>query len=179
VFGAAQEGNSEESLQWVETYLNEINSYEADFIQTDSFGNRVTGHILIHRPGMLRMESDTHHITINGNKLTIYDLGLNEKTETTAHSIPLAFLLRRKIDIHKNCRVLSTRTGTDFVAIKLCGKNEDLSEAIMLVFSRKPFVLRKWIIFPDKNNDSLDSSIEVALFNWKLNGTEKVDALPK
>lgn len=35
---------------------------------------------------------------------------------------------------------------------------------------RQYYSLFIWIIFPDKNNDSLDSRIEAALLNWKLNG---------
>ncbi|MDR1551101.1 MAG: outer membrane lipoprotein carrier protein LolA [Holosporaceae bacterium] len=153
----------------VQQFLNGITTLETFFFQRDNVGENTIGVIHLNRiTSSLKINSADVVVIVKGNRVTIYDRKLKEKTVTSLHSFPLAFLLEKKIDLRKNVHVQSIKIGDDFLAIKFCKKDdEETYGAITLVFSLHPFLLRKWIIFPDKKEESTDLLIEVSLLNWQ------------
>jgi hypothetical protein len=75
--------------------------------------------------------------------------------------------MERKINLRKNLNVLAVKNEDDALSIKFCKKDSDEEGAVTLVFSKNPLTLRKWIIFPDKKNESSYGSTEISLLNWK------------
>jgi outer membrane lipoprotein-sorting protein len=117
---------------------------------------------------MVYRQPPTYVVIAKKNKITHYDCELKEKTETSMYSSPLSFFLERKINLRANLKVLSFYdNGDDMLIIKFCKKDENAEGAVALIFSKNPFTLQKWIIYPDKKNESLSGTVEVSLLNQK------------
>jgi outer membrane lipoprotein-sorting protein len=166
-----QKDKNKDCIAEVEKYLNNITTFESDFVQSDRRGRHSVGHIYIKRPFSLKMDykqPSTFVITVSKNKIVRYDRELKEKTETSTHSSPLSFFLDRKINLRGKLEVLSVQNEEDMLAIKFCKKNDDENGAVVLFFSKNPLMLRKWIILPNKNDESYSEGTEISLFNWKI-----------
>jgi outer membrane lipoprotein-sorting protein len=168
-----KKNKDEDYVAEVEKYLNGITTFESDFVQSDRRGRRSSGHIYIKRPFSLKMDykQPSSFVIIAGkNKIIRYDRELKEKTETSTHSSPLSFFLERKIDLHNNPKIMSIQNEEDMLAIKFCKKNDSENGAVVLFFSKNPLTLRKWIILPNKDDESYYEGTEISLFNWKIGG---------
>ncbi|MDR2781083.1 MAG: outer membrane lipoprotein carrier protein LolA [Holosporaceae bacterium] len=155
----------------VEKYLNDITTFESDFIQLDKNGRGSMGHFFLKRPFLMKMDyknPPTHVLIAKNNKIIHYDRELKEKTETSMYSSPLSFFLERKINLRENLKILSVQDVDDMLAIKFCKKDDDEEGAVTLIFSKNPLMLRKWIVFPNKNDESLSETTEISLINWKF-----------
>jgi outer membrane lipoprotein-sorting protein len=173
IFGAShadQKKSSSEYLAEIQKYLNDMTTFESDFIQIDKYGGGSFGHFLLKRPFLMKMDYTdpaTRAIIAKDDKILCYDKELKEKTITSMHSYPLSFLLERRINLLKNLEVLSIQSGDDFLSVKLARKSKDAEGAITLIFSKNPLTLRKWIVFSDRNDESPSRSVEISLVNWK------------
>lgn len=157
-------------LNKIEDFLNNITTLEADFVQIDWNGARSVGHFFLKRPYHMKMDycdPPVHLIVAHGgktNKLIHYDRELHEKDEFPLHSSPIAFFLEKKIDLRrelqKNLQLQNIQDGEDRISIKFSTKNKE--GAITLVFSKNPFVLRKWEI-----QENHTKCTHILLFNWK------------
>ena len=157
-------------LNQIENFLNSITTLEADFVQIDWNGTRSIGHFFLKRPYHMKMDycdPPVHLIVAHGgkdNKLIHYDRELQEKDEFPLHSSPIAFFLEKKIDLRKelqkNLQLQNIQEGDDRISVKFSTKNKE--GAITLVFSKKPFVLRKWEI-----QENHTKCTQILLFNWK------------
>jgi outer membrane lipoprotein-sorting protein len=171
----------------VEKYLNDISTFESDFIQLDKRGRGSIGHFFLKRPFLMKMDyrnPPTHVVIAKDDKIIHYDRELKEKTVTSMHSSPLSFFLERKINLRKKIKVLSVQDGDDFLSVKFCKKNNEDEGAVTLIFSKNPLTLRKWIIFSNKNDERSSEGTEISLLNWQLKHNipdeefEKFEATP-
>jgi outer membrane lipoprotein-sorting protein len=159
-----------EYIKKVEEYFNAIRTFEADFVQIDRHGRGAVGHFFLKRPYLMKMDyrdPPTHVIVAKNNKITHYDRELKEKTETSAYSSSLSFLLEPRVDLEQHLEVLSIQEGNDEFSLKLCKKDEETGEAIILVFSKNPLILKKWILLEDRKNAPEDENTEICLQNHK------------
>jgi outer membrane lipoprotein-sorting protein len=155
----------------IEKYLNDVTTFESDFIQLDKYGRNSWGRFFLKRPFLMKMDyrnPPTHVVIAKDNKIVHYDRELKEKTVTSMYSSPLSFFFERKINLRKKLQVLKVQDEDDFLSIKFCKKNSEDEGAVTLIFSKNPLTLRKWIIFSNKNDESPSSSIEISLLNWRL-----------
>jgi outer membrane lipoprotein-sorting protein len=166
-----QSEKNDDHIAEIEEYLNDITTFESDFVQIDKNGRSSAGRLFIKRPFLMKMvykQPPTYVVIAKKNKITHYDRELKEKTETSMHSSPLSFFFGRKINLRANLKILSVQDDDDdMLTVKFCKKNEDEEGAVALVFSKNPLALRKWIVYPDKNDESSSGTVEVSLLNWK------------
>jgi outer membrane lipoprotein-sorting protein len=158
-----------ECVKKVEEYFNGIKTFEANFVQIDKQGHGSVGHFFLKRPHLMKMDyrvPSTQVIIVKNNKITHYDRELKEKTETSAYSSPLSFLLEPQISLERHLEILSVHDGKDEFSLKLCKKDGETDGAILLVFSKNPLVLKKWILLEDKKNTAAGNT-EVFLQNHK------------
>ena len=162
---------AEFSLNDLEKYFQNLIEIRADFQQIDK--NVICeGTFYLNKPKkfmqMIYKEPASLEITLKNKKLIYYDRELKEMTETSAHSSPLSFLLKNKVNLKKEVQILSVKTSlNDQLYVKLCKKNED-EGAITLIFNKNPLSLVGWIIFEDKNEESYQKSVEIWLINPKI-----------
>jgi outer membrane lipoprotein-sorting protein len=160
----------EDYVAEVEKYLNDLKTFESDFIQMDRSGSRSPGHFFLKRPFLMKMtrgNPPTFVIIAKRKKIIYYDRELKEKTETTIYSSPLSFFLEPKIDLRNNVKMLSIHDDGDAVSIKFCRKNGEDDGIVTLLFSKNPLTLRQWTISSHDDDGLSISSTEISLFNWK------------
>jgi outer membrane lipoprotein-sorting protein len=163
----------------VEDYLNAINNITAEFEQRDSNGHLSRGDFLMKRiNGVFALKMDYRPpngmvMLIKDNRVTHYSRELKEKTVTTTHSSPLAFLLDKKISLRKNTKVLSAAEENGFVIMTLYLASGDNEGAIQFVFrkellqAKKPGAIEQWAIFKSKKHMDFNEATIVTLQNQK------------
>ena len=97
-------GSEFDQIKKIETYLNGIQSFEADILQIDPYGNETTGSIKLKKPGKLRIEYDDpkadHLILASNGVLVVIDYKSN--TEPLRYPIsetPLKYLSNHNLDL--------------------------------------------------------------------------------
>ena len=106
---------SSENLQKIETYLNNLKSLEATFVQMASNGATAEGRLFIKKPNKIRMEyaEPTNVLIVGDGNFIIYnDLDLDQVTHIDYNDIPASLILSDKIKIDGNCSILTKRGET-------------------------------------------------------------------
>lgn len=140
----------------VENYLNGIKSYRATIAQKDDRGTERTGHMYMLRDGLkafgkMRIEYDPplpDLVVADGSDLiTIYDAASKEKNAYDIDATPAAFLLRNKIDLQNDLRVVDQKVQEDGTTSFKVVRGNDTSGALTLQFSTHPLLkLNGWSI---------------------------------
>lgn len=154
----------------IEDYFNKkFDSVESDFVQTDSRGYISTGKIFLKRKkGLMKLyynDPNPNVAIVRDYKLTHFDRDLKEKTVVSVYSSPLAFFLEEKVNLKQNVKVTALYESTNSVVITLKKREDENEGAIVLVFSKKPFQLKGWII---SENNNYGRQTQLALKNIKL-----------
>lgn len=165
---------TESKIDWitnVENYFNnELISVISDFVQVSSRGSISTGKIFLKRKkGLMKLYYDDPNpniVLVKDYKLTHFDRDLKEKTIISVYSSPLTFFLEKKIDLQRNVKVVSQDESPNSVTLTLKKKGDEKDGAITLVFSKKPFQLKGWIIL---ENNNYGRQTQIILKNTKLN----------
>ena len=174
---------SDNDSAWISKMKNflasELNSFESDFIQKDSFGNPSEGKLFLKaNKGKMKLRYSSPNpnvITVKNFKMTHYNRELKERTEISVYSSPFSFLLDKKLDFDKNVKVLSIEEIADEVEIKLCKNDDETEGAIILIFSKNPFRLVRWIVLEKKDDDySRQTMIILENSNYKSQFSDKV-----
>ncbi|MBO6055521.1 MAG: outer membrane lipoprotein carrier protein LolA [Alphaproteobacteria bacterium] len=165
---------TEQKIDWIEkieNYFNkELDSVKSDFKQTDSRGEVSTGKIFLKRKkGLMKLYYDDPNpnvAIVRDYKLTHFNRDLKEKTVVSVYSSPLAFFLEKKIDLKKNVKVTALNEFPNSVAITLKKQGDEDEGAIALVFAKKPFQLKGWVI---SENNNYGRQTQLALENAQFN----------
>ena len=165
---------TEQKIDWIEkieNYFNkELDSVKSDFKQTDSRGEVSTGKIFLKRKkGLMKLYYDDPNpnvAIVRDYKLTHFNRDLKEKTVVSVYSSPLAFFLEKKIDLKKNVKVTALNEFPNSVAITLKKRGDEDEGAIALVFAKKPFQLKGWVI---SENNNYGRQTQLALENAQFN----------
>lgn len=144
------QAQSADNLQRIETYLNNIKSMDATFVQMSSNGGTAEGHIYIEKPNKIRMEyapPTTVSIIGDGNYIVYNDKELDQVTHIDYDDIPATLILANDIKIdNKNIRVTDFYQDSGTTTITLDYKNKGDLGPITLVFSNNPMELKQWKI---------------------------------
>jgi outer membrane lipoprotein-sorting protein len=157
---------SPENLQKIETYLNNLKSLEATFVQMASNGATAEGRIFIKKPNKIRMEyAEPTNVLIvgNGDFIVYNDLDLDQVTHIDYNDIPASLILSDKIKIDgKNVKVIDYYQDSGSTSITLdYAKKGDIGP-ITLIFSNNPMELKQWRIV-----DPQSVEVSVSLYDTK------------
>ena len=134
----------------IETYLNSIQTLQADFIQISSTGEVETGEVLIKKPGQMRFEYDppsNHIVMASGLLLVIIDKkSTGEPQRYLTSQTPISYLLNENITLKKNSNLLDTFVKGDNIHILFNGHKNSKSGQLELVFSQDSTRLKEWTI---------------------------------
>ena len=102
----AQAQNSD--LNAVERHLSAVQSMTADFTQTDAKNRTARGTVQLKRPGRIRFEYAGGDLLLvgNGEKLTMVDYAVGQKSSWDLDKTPLGILLSPDPDINRIAKVL-------------------------------------------------------------------------
>ncbi len=157
---------SAENVRRIETYLNNIQSMEADFVQTASNGATAEGRLFIEKPNKIRMEyaDPTNVLIVGDGKYIIYnDTDLDQVTHIDYDDIPATLILANDIKIDgKKIKVSDFYQDSGTTSITLDYMNKGDLGPITLVFSNNPMELKQWKIV-----DPQSVEVSVSLYQTK------------
>ena len=141
---------SAENLQKIETYLNNLKSLSATFVQMASNGATAEGRLFIKKPNKIRMEyAEPTNVLIvgDGNYIVYNDLDLDQITHIDYKDIPASLILSDKIKIDgEKVKVIYFYQDSGSTSITLDMKEKGDIGPITLVFSNNPLELKQWKI---------------------------------
>lgn len=166
LFSLDVHAQSSENLQKIESYLNNIKSLEATFVQMASNGATAEGRLFIKKPNKIRMEyAEPTNVLIvgDGNFIVYNDLDLDQVTHIDYEDIPASLILSNLIKIDgKDLKVLDFYQDRGSTSITLdYAKKGDIGP-ITLVFSNNPLELKQWKIV-----DPQSVEVTVSLYDIK------------
>jgi outer membrane lipoprotein-sorting protein len=139
----------QKDLLRIETYLNEMKSLRADFLQVSSNGAVATGKLLMQRPGKMRFEYDPPSpimLLADGYFLKYIDKDLEQVTHIWLEDTPIGFLLKDNLKLSGSIAVTKFSRNTNLLTTTLTKSKESEKGTVSLVFSDKPLSLKKWVI---------------------------------
>ena len=123
LFSLDVHAQSSENLQKIESYLNNIKSLEATFVQMASNGATAEGRLFIKKPNKIRMEyAEPTNVLIvgDGNFIVYNDLDLDQVTHIDYEDIPASLILSNLIKIDgKDLKVLDFYQDSGSTSITL------------------------------------------------------------
>ena len=166
LFSLDVHAQSSENLQKIESYLNNIKSLEATFVQMASNGATAEGRLFIKKPNKIRMEyAEPTNVLIvgDGNFIVYNDLDLDQVSHIDYEDIPASLILSNLIKIDgKDLKVLDFYQDSGSTSITLdYAKKGDIGP-ITLVFSNNPLELKQWKIV-----DPQSVEVTVSLYDIK------------
>ena len=164
---AAEKNNS---ILKVEKFFKNLKTLEADFIQVSPSGKTSEGKIFLDLPGKLRIDYNQPNnilITSKGFWIVIQNRKLKSTNNIPLSQTPFSILLENKINFNNKNLIVELEKILGIIVLKIkLAENKQAGELI-LEFSEKPFILKKWII-GNVVGDETTVLIQNAKYNQKL-----------
>lgn len=153
IAGSAHAENAD--LGKIESYLNNISTLEANFVQMSSNGGSAEGKIYIEKPSKIRMEytaPDQLLIVGNGEYIIYNDKELDQITNIDYKDIPATMILSNKIKFDgKNLKVTDFYKDSGQTSVTVEMPNSPGVKPITLIFDNAPFRLKQWKVIDQQN----------------------------
>jgi outer membrane lipoprotein-sorting protein len=170
--GQPAEATPQQMLERINRSLNGMTSLIGDFTQINADGRRRTGKLYLMRPGRLKFEYDKPlqlEVIADGSNVAVLDKRLPQQDVYGINQTPLKFLVRDRIDIGKDVKVLSVRRQNNDVVLEVEDSNTIAGKSrIRIVFNASDYLLRQWTV-----TDAQNMSTTVQLSN--LDTTRRPD----
>lgn len=127
-------------MELVKAHLRATNSMTANFVQTDSKGQTLTGTLQLKRPGRIRFEYGNGVnvlLVADGRKLTFVDYEVGQKSSWDLNKTPLGILLSADPDLDRIARILDSEDPRIVVVRAVDPRHAEYGKLI-LAFIREP-----------------------------------------
>jgi len=134
-------------LARIESYLNEMHTISADFMQIDDNGGILRGTILIQRPGKMRVDyaaPNKDFIIADGSSVHIWNDELKEQTNVDEGSSLAEFILRDPVQLNGDVTVTSFKRFPAKLEVTLVQTSDPATGQLTLIFEDHPLQLRQW-----------------------------------
>lgn len=156
------------AVEKANAYFNSVSSLVSDFVQVGADGRRSEGRLYLQKPGKIRFEYEppsTLQVVSDGTSVVVRDRKLNTQDMYSIGQTPLKFLLKERIDLSRDAKVLSVSNDRDLVSLVV----EDRAtlggtSRITLMMDPRDYSLKRWII-----RDPQGYETSVALSNVEKN----------
>lgn len=154
----------------VENFFQSLSTMQAKFVQVSPSGKISKGKIYLDLPGKLRVDYEKPSnllITCKGFWIVIQNRKLKTTNNIPLKQTPFSILLENKIDFKNDYLTIDVTNELGVISLKAkVAKNPKAGELI-IEFSEKPFILKKWII---KNvlGEKTTVLIQDAVYNQNL-----------
>ena len=163
------ESKNQTKLQ-VESFFNNLKTLETDFVQVSPSGKISNGKIFLDIPGKLRIDYNKPNnllITCKGFWIVIQNRGLKSTNNIPLSQTPFSILLNNDINFDNKDLIIDLEKSLGIITLNIrLAKNTQAGE-LLLEFSDKPFILKKWII-RDIVGDETTVLIQNSRYNNKL-----------
>lgn len=147
------------SLPALSAYLNTITQAEARFTQVGADGSRLTGTVLIKRPGRIRFEYDPPQddtlVLASGGQIAVFDgRASGAPDQFPLRRTPLGIILARDIDLTRARMV--TGHGMDGTRTVVQAQDPENPQygRIYLYFDADPVRLSEWLIVSESGEQT-------------------------
>jgi len=170
---------NENILDLTSSYIDNLKTFKANFVQFDGNGSVTNGKLFIKRPGRMRIEYEPSAkmlIIIDGFYLIYIDLEIDEATYTDLDSTPAKFLLDPDWSFAKNANQIEKIINKSGL-IEITLKAEDVGE-LTFIFTQDPMELRQWRIKDRANKEiiitlyDIEKDIDLDTELFKYNKTD-------
>ncbi|HRK23334.1 MAG TPA: outer-membrane lipoprotein carrier protein LolA [Beijerinckiaceae bacterium] len=155
---AGQNETPRPTVERVNAYFNAIGGMTADFVQIGPDGRRWEGKLSILRPGKMRFEykpPSPLEIISDGTTVAVRDRKANTQDEYFVGQTPLKFLLRDRIDVARDAKVISlAQQGSDAVLVIEDRQTVGGTSRIRLTFNNADMMLKQWIVTDPQGYDT-------------------------
>jgi outer membrane lipoprotein-sorting protein len=139
-----------QDLDRVSAYLNDLKTLTGGFTQIDSRGQAAEGVFFLRRPGKARFEytkpKTQGAIISDGTWLLVQDTKLKTAQRYPLNSTPLSILLRKKVDLAGETRIVAVERAPGLIAVTARDDKGVAQGELTLVFSEPSLELRNWTI---------------------------------
>ena len=146
------------TVERINAYFNALGGMIADFSQTSPDGRRWDGKLYLSRPGKMRFEyrpPSPLEIVSDGRTVAVRDRKANTQDLYLVGQTPLKFLLRDKIDIARDSKVISlAQQGDDAVLVIEDRQTVGGTSRIRLSFNNADMTLKQWIVTDPQGYDT-------------------------
>ena len=146
------------TIKRVNAYFNAISGLIADFSQTAPDGRRYDGKLYILRPGRMKFEykpPSPLEIVSDGRTVAVRDRKMNTQDLYLVGQTPLKFLLRDRIDVAKDSKVISlNQQGNDAVLLLEDRQTVGGTSRIRITFNNADMTLKQWIVTDPQGQDT-------------------------
>jgi len=167
VVAAAEKIAPDVAIDKANAYLNSAANMIADFVQVGADGRRSEGKLYVKRPGRMRFEyaqPATLEIVADGTSVAIRDRKLATQDMYFISQTPLKFLLKERIDLRRDVKILGVSESKNGVVISIEDKATFGGTSLLkLIFDPKNFALKQWQVTDPQGYETL-----VSLFNVDL-----------
>ena len=171
--GPALQTSDQAQLESIESYLNDLSAFEAQFTQAGTDGEAASqGKVWVDRPGRLRVQYDppsSRFILASHGRLLMVDPGSGETTRMPLSKTPLEILLQKTITFSGPVMVKSFLRFPNATQITLVKRENPTQGALTLNFSDNPLAVTGMTV-----QDAYGHMISLSVFN-----IQKQDSLPK
>lgn len=154
----------------IESFFEDLNTMEGEFIQVSPSGIISNGKIFIDLPGKIRLDyinPDNLLITCKGFWLVIQDRNLQSSNNIPIQQTPFGILLNKEINFNNKKIILDLKRDLGVITLKLQLAENIQAGQLIIEFSENPFILKKWII-KDMIGDETTVLIQKTKFGHKL-----------
>ncbi|MDB5597755.1 MAG: outer rane lipoprotein carrier protein LolA [Hyphomicrobiales bacterium] len=159
--------DSATAIQKANAYFNANATMVADFVQLGADGRRTDGKLYVQRPGRMRFEyarPATLEIIADGTSVAIRDRKLATQDVYFIGQTPLKFLLKERIDLARDTKILDVKTDDRSVSILVEDKATfGGTSRIRLVFDAANFNLKQWTVTDPQGYETLVSLSNIDL----------------
>lgn len=131
----------------VESYLNDVRTLEARFLQIGPDGATAEGTFWLARPGRLRLEYDTPNpnlLIADGRALAHIDRSLRTIAYLPLDSTPAGVLVRADVRLAGDVDVVGVERGPGVLRVSIVQTSDPRAGRLTLVFAERPFQLSSW-----------------------------------
>lgn len=153
---------SDPEITKAENYLENLDTAQADFIQTSSLGSRLSGKFYLDRPGKLRFDYNEvkDFVVADGVFVYFYDSQMEQQSNAPIGQTLADFLLREDLSLSGELQVTKLYKKDGFVSITVVQKDDPSVGQVELIFSEVPYALSRWRV-----TDAQGETTEVQLKN--------------
>jgi len=164
MFGSLAKADDAQDIARAESYLKNLKTAKANFVQRSDNGGRLTGTFYLKRPGKLRFEYNEvdDFIVADGLFIYFYDSELGEQSNAPIGQTLADFLLRKDLSLTSGLSVQRVDNSADVQVLTLAQKGDESAGIVRLFFNKSPYSLNKWQIV-----DATGATTEVALANMQ------------
>ena len=156
-------------IQQIQTYLDQIRTLKARFLQIAPDGQTTTGTAWLQRPGRMRFAYDKPSplLLVAGHGLVVFhDSALDQTTNIPIGQTPLGLLLSDKLTLSGDVTASALERSANQVQLTLYRTRSPGDGSLTLIFANPPLALRGWSVI-----DAQGRETRITLDNVVLGGS--------